>query len=46
MQPAVYRSEVENPGFLPADWGETKPLPISMDAELKKNTTPVFFFKN
>ena len=35
MQPAVNRSEVENPPFLPADCGETKPLPISLDAELK-----------
>ena len=36
MQPAVKRSEVENPSFLPADWGETKPLRIRLDAELKK----------
>ena len=40
MQPAVNRSEVENPAFLRGDWGETKPLPISLDAELK-NTAAV-----
>ena len=41
MQPAVNRSEVANPDFLPADCGETKPLPISLDAELKINLSLV-----
>ena len=35
MQPVVNSNEVVNPDFLPADCGETKPLPISLDAELK-----------